>query len=425
MLDDHSSIIDYIDNNFRFGSQLRYETIERLFRDFQVPITERKAAYEELASLEIDILYSAESLKEKVAKLNKIIGGDHEISEEELLTWFYTEKIDSNMQKRLRQFLDSSGCKILSKKVTIDNTAYRNLLNEYNNDSLDDVFAGESFQKEANRLIDVIDPKYNLDYLDAFNTPESSPDKRAQALNNLVSANTKLVWKWVLRYKQLTTPSLDVEDLFQAGRLGLLKAAEGFDFSQGYQFSTYAVFWIRQAITREIANYSTTIRVPVHMHEQIRKFIKAENDFYIEHNRMGTNEELAAILDATPEKIEDLRVTKEIANLASLEAPLAVDDQSTLGDFVVDQSQPLPDDHLNKTELQKELQKAFDLKLSKKQARVLSFRFGLIDGQEHTLEEIGAVEGVTRERIRQIEQKALAKLSTTQSKEMLEDFYYD
>jgi len=224
------------------------------------------------------------------------------------------------------------------------------------------------------------------------------------AVENMITANSRLVISVAKKYQGRGVPFLD---LIQEGNIGLMRAAKKFDYQRGYKFSTYATWWIRQAVTRAIADQGRTIRMPVHMGDQVSKMFRVQHKLKQRLGRDPHTDELARALDVHPEKVENmLRVAR---HPLSLEMPTSVEDDAVLGDFIEDTESPAPSQMAEASMLQQDLREILEA-LPAREVRILQLRYGLSDGKRHTLQEVGDKMGVSRERVRQIESQALRRL---------------
>ena len=289
----------------------------------------------------------------------------------------------------------------------------KQLEEEYENAKLDDPV--RMYLKEIGK-IPLLTPEEELEV--AKDLVSEDEKARDAARKRMSEANLRLVVSIAKRY---VGRGMQLLDLIQEGNLGLMKAVEKFDYTKGYKFSTYATWWIRQSITRAIADQARTIRIPVHMVETINKVLRTSHSMVQSLGREPTTQEIAAELHMDVQKVEEiLKIAQEPV---SLETPVGEEDDSHLGDFIQDDEASQPAEEASYTLLREQLEEVLKT-LTPREEEVLRMRFGLIDGKPHTLEEVGKKFDVTRERIRQIESKALRKLRHPSRSKKLRDFLY-
>jgi RNA polymerase primary sigma factor len=328
-----------------------------------------------------------------------------QLSQEEIIDAFKNYAIDSDVFEELLDFFKEKEIEITEKDsedvLTLD------ISEELKSIKINDPV--RMYLKEIGRI-----PLLNTS--DELALAIKAAEGDTDAKKALQEANLRLV---VSIAKKYVGRGMLFLDLIQEGNLGLIKAVDKFEYERGFKFSTYATWWIRQAITRAIADQARTIRIPVHMVETINKLNRIQRQLVQELSREPYPEEIGALMDLTPEKV--LEIQKIAQEPVSLETPIGEEDDSHLGDFIQDSEAISPANHTVNELLKQELDEVL-LTLTDREEAVLRFRFGLEDGQIRTLEEVGKVFGVTRERIRQIEAKALRKLRHPSRKRKLREF---
>ena len=353
-----------------------------------------------------------EQAKEQVVELGKKRGI---LAYEEVAEKLSNFELDSDQMDEFYEHLNEQGVEVIGDSETDPSMKQLNKEEEFDLNDLS-VPPGVKINDPVRMYLKEIGRVNLLAAKDEISLAQRIENGDEEAKRDLAEANLRLVVSIAKRYVGRGMLFLD---LIQEGNMGLIKAVEKFDYRKGYKFSTYATWWIRQAITRAIADQARTIRIPVHMVETINKLIRVQRQLLQDLGREPTPEEIAQDMDLTPDKVREiLKIAQEPV---SLETPIGEEDDSHLGDFIEDQEATSPSDHAAYELLKEQLEDVLDT-LTDREENVLRLRFGLDDGRTRTLEEVGKVFGVTRERIRQIEAKALRKLRHPSRSKRLKDF---
>ena len=365
------------------------------------------------------------TFEEKLSKLLELAKSKKNVlDEKEVLVAFAGEELTPEKLDRIYDFLDKKHVDIL--KMSNDDDMDPDLFSEDEDADPEDEIDVEHIDLSVPEGIGVDDP-VRMYLKEIGKVPLLSPDEEIElakkielgdeeAKKKLAESNLRLVVSIAKRY---AGRGMQLLDLIQEGNLGLIKAVEKFDYRKGYKFSTYATWWIRQAITRAIADQARTIRIPVHMVETINRLVRTQRQLVQKLGREATPEELAKELDMPVERVRE--IMKISQDPVSLETPIGEEEDSHLGDFIQDNNVEVPADAATYTLLHEQLMDVLST-LTEREQKVLRLRFGLDDGRPRTLEEVGRQFNVTRERIRQIEAKALRKLRHPSRSKILKDY---
>ena len=365
------------------------------------------------------------TFEEKLSKLLELAKSKKNVlDEKEVLDAFAGEELTPEKLDRIYDFLDKKHVDVL--KMSNDDDMDPDLFSEDEDADPEDEIDVEHIDLSVPEGIGVDDP-VRMYLKEIGKVPLLSPDEEIElakkielgdeeAKKKLAESNLRLVVSIAKRY---AGRGMQLLDLIQEGNLGLIKAVEKFDYRKGYKFSTYATWWIRQAITRAIADQARTIRIPVHMVETINRLVRTQRQLVQKLGREATPEALAKELDMPVDRVRE--IMKISQDPVSLETPIGEEEDSHLGDFIQDNNVEVPADAATYTLLHEQLMDVLST-LTEREQKVLRLRFGLDDGRPRTLEEVGRQFNVTRERIRQIEAKALRKLSHQSRSKILKDY---
>lgn len=437
-------IIEYMNDNIRWGSVVNRSSLNNLISQGNGSIQFTYGLYKEAAdmnlsivedtrnSLMISVIHSeSSSWQDDIRTILSGLPEKFHLSDIYLFE-FDLEKIHSE-NRNIRAEIRNALRQLVEKgEIQYDNDeSYQKVIISNNSDAqsesdfddiydLSDLLNSKEFDGLYKSVEDVPNYSNNLNYIAEYQNNINS-----KALDSLMKANRQLVYSVARKYASSVTTSYDLDDMVAEGMLGLTKAVEKFDISLGNEFSTYATWWIRQAITRGIADQSTTVRLPVHMREKLNKERKAENRLFSDLGRPATKAEIAAYLDITTEKVSEYQQIQYQfgKNLISLDLPVGMSESDTmLGELIPEMDVEDAFDVASDVMLQQKLSESLSI-LKEKERKVLILRFGLENSNVHTLEEVGQKMGVTRERIRQIEAKAIRRLRFIAESNHLDDWY--
>ncbi|MFE8703195.1 RNA polymerase sigma factor RpoD [Cytobacillus sp. FJAT-54145] len=365
-------------------------------------------------SKEVDSDLTLEQVKDQLTEIGKKTGV---LAYDDIAERLSNFELDSDQMDEFYEFLGDQGVELVGDNEDSDPNIQELAKGEEEFDLNDlSVPPGVKINDPVRMYLKEIGRVDLLSAEEEISLAKRIEDGDEEAKRRLAEANLRLVVSIAKRYVGRGMLFLD---LIQEGNMGLIKAVEKFDYRKGYKFSTYATWWIRQAITRAIADQARTIRIPVHMVETINKLIRVQRQLLQDLGREPSPEEIGEDMDLSPDKVREiLKIAQEPV---SLETPIGEEDDSHLGDFIEDQDATSPSEHAAYELLKEQLEDVLDT-LTDREENVLRLRFGLDDGRTRTLEEVGKVFGVTRERIRQIEAKALRKLRHPSRSKRLKDF---